>query len=306
MGDRDCFAAVARRVVRDGRLRRFRALQGGVSANMHALEMATPGGRILHVVVRRHREAAWKPLEEDVTATEFRLLESLRGAGLAVPEPLLLDESCELLPSPYLVMELVEGTTRVEQAELPGALRRMAEWLARLHALEIECLALPELPEREDPSESVFEYLPSSSLGRRLRTALADGAVCGTANPPALLHGDFWPENILWRHGRIAAVVDWEDAALGDPVSDLACSRVELLCRYDEAAVEAFTAHYCSLTNIDLASLPMWELYVSSAAAATMADWGLAPEVEAVRRAKTLRFMERAGRDLLSRLEGRG
>ncbi|HYI01996.1 aminoglycoside phosphotransferase family protein [Hyalangium sp.] len=60
----------------------------------------------------------------------------------------------------------------------------------------------------------------------------------------SVLHGDFWPGNILWQEDRIAAVIDWEDAAVGDPLSDLACSRVELMCAYGEAAMEAFTAHF--------------------------------------------------------------
>ena len=82
--------------------------------------------------------------------------------------------------------------------------------------------------------------------------------------PPSLVHGDFWPENVLWQHGQIAAVVDWEDAALGDPLSDLACCQVELLCKYDEAAMDTFTAHYCALAQVDLANLPLWQVYVSA------------------------------------------
>ena len=76
---------------------------------------------------------------------------------------------------------------------------------------------------------------------------------------------------------------------------------MELLCAYDQAAMDAFTAHYTSLANVDLGNLELWELYVSAAALATMADWGLAPEAEARRRARTERFMERAGEALLLR-----
>lgn len=34
-------------------------------------------------------------------------------------------------------------------------------------------------------------------------------------------HGDFRFGNMIWRHGRVAAVVDWERAGLSDPMSDL-------------------------------------------------------------------------------------
>ena len=33
-------------------------------------------------------------------------------------------------------------------------------------------------------------------------------------NRPVLLHGDFWPGNILWRDGRLVAVIDWEKRPL--------------------------------------------------------------------------------------------
>jgi aminoglycoside phosphotransferase (APT) family kinase protein len=34
---------------------------------------------------------------------------------------------------------------------------------------------------------------------------------------------------VLWRDGRIVAVIDWEDAQVGDPLADLANTRLELL-----------------------------------------------------------------------------
>jgi aminoglycoside phosphotransferase (APT) family kinase protein len=37
-----------------------------------------------------------------------------------------------------------------------------------------------------------------------------------------LLHGDFWPGNALWRDGALVAILDWEDAAIGDPLADVA------------------------------------------------------------------------------------
>lgn len=53
----------------------------------------------------------------------------------------------------------------------------------------------------------------------------------GVFGPPALamrwrcsavwVHGDVAPGNVLHRHGRLVAVIDWGSAAVGDPACDL-------------------------------------------------------------------------------------
>lgn len=117
-----------------------------------------------------------------------------------------------------------------------------------------------------------------------------------------LLHGDFWPGNILWQDGSLVAVLDWEDTALGDPRSDLAAARLELLWRYGEPAMRRFAAHYleCVPIEIDLDGLPLWELHVAAGANASMEHWGLAPDVEARMREQTRAYM----RDAMRRLPG--
>jgi aminoglycoside phosphotransferase (APT) family kinase protein len=111
-----------------------------------------------------------------------------------------------------------------------------------------------------------------------------------------LLHGDFWPENLLWKDGRITAVLDWEDAALGDPHADLAGARLELALAHDEAAAESFTRAYAARRPLDPGRLPLWELYVSSAMLHFLGGWGLPPERERVLRDRARRFLERAAR----------
>src|SRR2546430_2236545 len=41
--------------------------------------------------------------------------------------------------------------------------------------------------------------------------------------PPVLVHGDYHFGNMLFDGGRVAAVVDWEIAQLGQPLLDLCC-----------------------------------------------------------------------------------
>ncbi len=284
---------IAQRLVPGGRVRRRWPLDGGVSAVIQALEIEPPEGPSRRVVVRRPGGADFKSPETGDAATEFALLEALHAAGMEVPRVLLLDEPPGLESPPSVVMEFVDGTTTIATDALPEALTQMAEFLARLHALDAEDSHWPRLPPREDPRSCLWDALPAGPLTEQIRDALAR-----TTPPPAprpsLLHGDFWPGNILWMNGRLAAVIDWEDAAFGDPVSDLACARVELLCEYGHEAMTTFTQHYRAMTKTDPIGLPLWDLYVSATALASMAQWGLDPEVERTRRRITESFEHHA------------
>lgn len=241
-------------------------------------------------MVRRHREHDWKPASDDVTEAEFSLLRVLHEAGLPVPAPLHLDASNELLPSPFFVMPMVAGTTTIREGFLGSALAQMAEFLTRLHRLPIA--GTPPLPSREDPVSGALEYLPETEEWQQVRAELA--LLSAKQGPPRLLHGDFWPGNVIWAENRLAAVVDWEDAALGSPASDVACCRAELNVMFDRKASEAFLQLYQERSQQEVLDLALWELYVSSAALATMHEWGLPLEVEEQRRERTLAFAMRA------------
>lgn len=289
-------AAIARHVVPGGTLVRYWPLKGGVSATVYALEIASEAG-LERVVLRRHGAATWKQLGPDVTQHEFELLVALSGAGLSVPKPRLLDTSSVVLPSPFFVMNLVDGTTDIARVSLESVLRQMAGFLAGLHALDASTLRLPALPLREDPVQGALEYVPSSAEFAGLRDAVASYQV----NPkrPSLLHGDFWPGNILWANAQLVAVIDWEDAAFGPAASDVACCRAELNAMFDEMAARRFTDYYLAVSADGLADLPLWDIYVGSAALATLHHWGLPSEVEALRRQRTSTFVARAAEALV-------
>ena len=281
-----------------GRLLAARPLTGGVSANVVGLDIATADGAGRRVVFRQHRSADFKQHDQAVTAREYGVLAALHAAGFAVPEPYLCDAANDVT-APFLVIEWVDGSTELAATEVPGALDQMARFLVDLHAVDPRALPLPALDPIEDPRTAAVRYLPSTVAGRRAGERLAAPAPDVLPNRHVLLHGDYWPGNVIWRDGRLVAVIDWEDVRLGDPLADLATARVELLCRYDDDAMERFTARYLALHRdvagpLHLDALPLWELYVSAAALATMAGWGLAPADEAERRRRTERFFEQA------------
>jgi aminoglycoside phosphotransferase (APT) family kinase protein len=280
-----------------GELVGVRALRGGVSADVFGVEIATADGRRRRVVWRRHRHAEVKQHLPTVAAKEYQLLVALHGAGFAVPEPYLYVET-GAGTEPYLVMDWIDGSTELGTSELDAALDQMAEFLVELHALDPTTLQLPALEPIEDPRIAIVPYLPSTEIGREVAARLSSGAR-GDAGRRGVLHGDYWPGNVLWRGGTLVAVVDWEDAMVGDPLADLATARVELLCQYGDNAMSSFTASYLArfedrIGPAQLDMLTIWELYVSASALAAMGRWGLAPADEAHRRQHTERFFKRA------------
>jgi aminoglycoside phosphotransferase (APT) family kinase protein len=95
-----------------------------------------------------------------------------------------------------------------------------------------------------------------------------------------VLHGDYWPGNVLWRDGRLAGVVDWEDALFGDPLADLAVTRLEIGGLYGVAAMNLLTRQYLARRpELDVSALPLWDLRAAMRASGfALGDWGLSPE----------------------------
>ena len=102
----------------------------------------------------------------------------------------------------------------------------------------------------------------------------------------------------MWRDGQIVGVIDWEDAALGDPLADIANSRLELLWAFGIDAMQNFTYHYQSLADIDFANLPYWELYAALRRIPQIAGWGLDDITEKAMRERLRWFVAQAFKNL--------
>jgi aminoglycoside phosphotransferase (APT) family kinase protein len=258
------------------RLLRAWPLNGGISARMTAFEIEQPDGRTKRWIVREPGEGTLRQ-NPAATADEFKLLQTLSAAGLPVPMPHSLDESGEILSTPYLVVEYIEGTPVIALADLDDPLFQLAAQLAEIHALHRSGVDLSFLPRQA-------ERLAQSAAARSstLNDAMEEGWIRKTLEPvwplppaeePVLLHGDFWPGNVLCREGRIAAVIDWEEAQLGDPLYDVAISRLDILWAFGMDAMHDFTARYRATTGIDAVNLPYWDLFAALRPVHNIEEW---------------------------------
>ena len=110
----------------------------------------------------------------------------------------------------------------------------------------------------------------------------------------ALLHGDYWLGNLIYHDHAIAAVIDWQDASVGDPLADLAIARIEQAWMLGADSMESFTQHYAACTRIDMAYLPLWDLTMILRPAVLHMAWEQRPDVRASLRRTTRRFIEQA------------
>lgn len=262
------FERLIQKLEPQSKLLRIWELKGGISAQVTALEVERPDGQIRKMVLRQHGEIDFKN-NPKIAADEFKLLQVLQAAGVAAPKPYYVDD--EIFNTPCIVIEYIEGETDFAPANLTGYISQFAAALSHIHA--VDCADLSFLPQHRYSERP--EKLDDSLNEGRIRDALDAVWPLPQRNPQTLLHGDFWPGNCLWRNGQLVAVIDWEDAQLGDPLSDLANARLETLWAFGIDAMLTFTQRYLSLTSLDLTDLPYWDLCAALEPASRLGDWGL-------------------------------
>jgi aminoglycoside phosphotransferase (APT) family kinase protein len=98
-------------------------------------------------------------------------------------------------------------------------------WLAGLHgaAAASELVSLAQMLDGvADVISRRFGSRPGADADLADLAALR-GRLAGYRTPQSVVHGDFWPGNLLVGSGRVLGVIDWESARLtGTPARDLA------------------------------------------------------------------------------------
>lgn len=291
------FAALVQQLHPQNTFVRAWSLKGGVSAEVTALAFTRPDGQQQKAIVRQHgiRDRQRNP---QIATVEFKLLQVLQQAGIAAPAPYYLDQVGEFLGIPCLVMEYVEGEPLFAPADLAAYLTEVATHLAHIHRItstETDLTFLPRQGKGLGERPTILDHkLDEGPIRDKLETLWP----LAQANPAVLLHGDFWPGNLLWRDGHLVAVIDWEDAAIGDPLADLGNTRLELLWAFGADAMTQFTATYRSLANLDFTNLPYWDLCAALRPAGKLAEWGLDAQTEQTMRERHHWFVTQAFAEL--------
>lgn len=206
---------------------------------------------------------------------EWGVYQRLWPSPLPVAEPLWYDEGLPFAEGrAHMVRRMVEGSTTVPGVAEPGPagdeLRRRvalehAEKLAQIHSLDWRAWGLDEiLPLPPSPAEALshelqlwkgiwLEQRPGPSPAMLEVLYWLESEVPRDCARACLIKGNNGIGEEIWRDARIAALSDWELAAVGDPSEDWAFSQ-GMLALWDPAEV---FAHYERVAGFPLSPRAM-------------------------------------------------
>lgn len=225
--------AAGHRAVRVSGLRR---VPGGASRETWSFEASFDDGPARALILRR--DPGRTSVGSD-RGLEFRVLRAAHAAGVPVPEVLWLGDDPTALDGRFFVMERIEGETIARRllrdsdyAEARRCMpRQLGAILARIHAVSLDDRGLDELPGRRDEGHpATLELARYEQLYRALapepHPVIEYGfRWLGRRLPPSrrrvLVHGDYRIGNVMFGPEGVRAVLDWEQAHVGDPMEDL-------------------------------------------------------------------------------------
>jgi aminoglycoside phosphotransferase (APT) family kinase protein len=187
------------------------------------------------LVLRRPPRGPLPPSAHDVVR-EARLLSALRPQGVPVPEVLATCDDDSVIGAPFYVMAWVDGFVLTE--EMPASLKgdavtiaeHLVDGLVELHAVDP---TVPELAGFGRPDGYLarqlkrFGGLFETNATRPLPDleAVHEWLAANLPESPAstVVHGDYRLGNVMVGASptRLAAILDWEMATIGDPLADL-------------------------------------------------------------------------------------
>jgi len=195
----------------------------------------------MEMVLRRPPRPPLPPSAHDVLR-EARLLRALRDTPARVPEVLAVCEDESTIGMPFYVMARVPGEVIVasvpaeldEPAQRAQIAEQLIDALVEIHAVDWRAVGLEGFGKPTGYLERQLrrfgglwelnktrEIPAVERLGEWLAAHLPDQQAPAQAT---IVHGDYRLGNTLFAPGapaRLAAVLDWEMATIGDPLADL-------------------------------------------------------------------------------------
>lgn len=265
------FQNIVNSFAKSAKLISWQVMKGGSSTDVFLLKIQQKN-EILKYVLRTQGS---KPAENS-TKVEFALLNSLHLQNIPVSRPIYLDTSCNIIDKPFMIMTYLDGDIDSPDNKDLNSISKMVEALKVIHGIDVS--ALPKLSLRIDPLSNIETLLPSGAKWDDLKTFLLSLSSQRYKGKSVLLHGDFWSGNILWENNEIVGILDWEYAAFGDPLYDLAVTSLEMRYQYGERGMEQCKSFYSKSFELDNYRLSLWLIFIAASTHYHIKSWNLSEE----------------------------
>ena len=201
-------------------------LDGGASNITCRLDIS--GAERSHAVLRVQRERGiFEPYD---VVREGEVLRLLQGSGVPAPALLASEPGTGFLGAPFILMEWVDAP-HMGVAGPEASFPAFTAMVANIHALDWQALGMGFLGVPASPKQALGGELDAIAIrsrrfveGREPLLARAEVALLKgipADGPLTLCQGDINVFNYLFRAGKVVAVVDWEQARISDPRSDV-------------------------------------------------------------------------------------
>jgi aminoglycoside phosphotransferase (APT) family kinase protein len=192
---------------------------------------------------------------------EYEVLRAVGPLPIPTPRAYGWDPRGRALGVPCFLADLVEGESLLPHlmAGEPWAEELYIETACALQSIgRADLGAAADLLGEEESAAAVLEA--AHAYFRTDPQPLAEAAyarLCSTM--PSLpetrfSNGDLWPDNLLVRGGRLVGVIDWANAAFGDPIYEF----MLLFFLRPELRARGMEERYCRRMGFDPAVLPWY------------------------------------------------
>src|SRR6516162_7063614 len=169
---------------------------------------------------------------------EFRVMHTLSGTAVPVPEVYALCEDDAVIGSAFYVMELLDGRVfwdprlpGLDRAERQAIFQSMNAVIAALHSVDHVKVGLAEFGRRANYLARQIarwsrQYQHSETEKRPAMDRLIEWLPCHLPpeGEPRIVHGDYRIDNLIYHptEPRVIGVLDWELSTIGNPLADFA------------------------------------------------------------------------------------